>query len=86
MCSGGVCQANTSRVPECHTNADCSGGAECVNAYCRNRCYTTADCASCGAASVCNLGYCETAQEVSPMCTMQSQCSTGQNCVNASCM
>jgi hypothetical protein len=58
-CIGGVCGPSSSRVPQCHSNAECGSGQECVNAFCKSPCFTDADCGTCGSGNtVCNMGYC----------------------------
>ena len=85
FCDHNLCQPDWRRVPQCTIDANCPSGQECVDAFCRTRCWSNADCGSCMGFPICNLGYCMSQDEITPMCMMQSQCASGQSCVNATC-
>jgi hypothetical protein len=58
----------------------------CVDGFCRTSCRTSADCCTCTAQTVCGPGgYCETPGEVNPQCQLDTQCGTGQSCIDATC-
>jgi hypothetical protein len=86
FCDHNLCQPDWRKVPQCRIDADCpTAGNACVNAVCRTHCWSDSDCGSCQNMPVCSLGYCMAQIEVSPMCKVQSDCSAGLSCVNASC-
>jgi hypothetical protein len=85
FCDHNLCQPDWRKVAQCKIDADCAAGQECVNAVCRTRCWANADCGSCVGMPVCNLGYCFSQIEITPVCKVQSDCPAMQSCVNASC-
>jgi cysteine-rich repeat protein/Cys-rich repeat protein len=88
VCRGGICQPDDGAKAECAINADCPvAGQECVNAVCRFSCDNDTDCEnSCGTGSACDLGYCLFAEEVSPQCATDADCTAGNVCANATCV
>jgi hypothetical protein len=86
MCDNGLCEPDVRPRPSCTSNAGCASGQSCVDGFCRAMCRTSADCCTCSAAIVCGPGgYCETPGEVTPQCQLDTQCGSGQSCVDATC-
>jgi len=90
----GVCVLDTRPHPFCDAAHPCQAGSDCVGGICRIPCTTSTQCAqvdvnfrNCGAISYLNSPrtYCLTDREFRPVCTRQSMCGAGQNCVDGAC-
>ncbi len=92
----GLCRPDTRPRPFCTSDAQCSSlGSRCVSGLCRVPCTTSDMCASvdvtfrnCGRISYLPTNtqtFCITDREFRPLCSRQSECPSGQNCVNGAC-
>jgi hypothetical protein len=85
-CMAGVCKADTGPRPECRASAECPGGQMCVNAVCRTLCTADADCCLDGVIGpTCRQGVCISLHEAKPVCRTNTECASGQSCIDAVC-
>ena len=88
-CVAGICQPDTGPHPQCRASADCAGlhvtDDVCVDAVCRTECLSDVDCCVGSSGSICQMGYCVTAHEVTPQCRISPDCGSGQTCLDAAC-
>jgi hypothetical protein len=93
--TGGLCRDGQCH-PACTASATCGSGQTCTSGHCFDatgtggggdgvavRCQTTADCTN--PADVCTDGVCNAYTGRVAQCKMNSDCSAGQECVNALC-
>lgn len=91
----GVCLPDTRPRPFCTSDSQCAPGSACVNGVCRAPCMTDLQCQmrdvtyrNCGhipnQPSITQT-YCLTDSERAPTCTLQSDCTRGQSCLDGIC-
>jgi hypothetical protein len=89
-CVAGICEADTGPSPQCRSNGDCVGlhvtEDVCVDAVCRTECVTDVDCCIGSSGSICQMGFCITAQEAAPQCQISPNCGAGRSCIDALCI
>jgi hypothetical protein len=85
MCDHGICKPDFRPVPQCKASAECNAGQACVNAVCRTPCWESSQCGPGSSGNTCLLGYCVTAQQVSPQCQFNRECNGGGICADAQC-
>lgn len=81
-----ICAPDHAAKPECTLSKECDGSEQCVNGICRTTCAAAPDCANCNDGPVCGPGgFCMTADEVKPDCTLTSECTGSQICLDSKC-
>ncbi|MBU1218618.1 hypothetical protein KKF34_01080 [Myxococcota bacterium] len=86
-CDDGVCVPNDVARPMCYTNNDCNGGEECVDGVCRVPCTDADDCVACPGNPICGAGgFCVDNNDVNPECSLNSECSSTEVCMDAMCV
>ncbi len=86
FCQTGACVADFRPHPQCSVDIDCAAGHVCASGVCRTRCAIQADCDAHEFGLTCRAdGFCYTGLELSPQCTRQTDCASGQSCIDAIC-
>lgn len=89
VCDGstGVCIADPSTQPVCSATTACPSGEQCLaDGFCHYPCTTEAQCIVIdGRFVACSGGFCRTAVENNPGCTLDNPCPSGKACISNKC-
>jgi hypothetical protein len=87
-CDQGACVIDTRPKPNCSNNSQCdtAEGQVCQGGYCVFTCTTDDQCLLHDARiGYCAMGVCVSQAQAMPMCTTQSQCPSGEDCISNMC-
>lgn len=86
-CDGGVCRLDTRTNPGCGIpGRTCAAGSVCHNGACRSPCAADAECPLHDVqTNFCIDSVCATTNEATSNCTTQTDCMSGESCVDGNC-
>ncbi len=85
----GICITDPSPHPTCDQTTKCTGpGQQCLaDGYCHYPCTSVNTCKTIDSRFVaCDQGFCKTAEEVTPECSVDKPCPAGKDCISNHCL
>lgn len=84
-CINNRCIPKPADMTSCQNNAQCGTGQTCIDSVCHLGCAKNADCQATQKNDICVANVCRPDERRVPECKFNSDCSAGQECVNAQC-